>query len=135
MRVDLFDFALPPERIAARPAVPRDAARLLHVPAQNLADSAVKALPHLLRRGDIMVFNDTRVFPARLLGRRGAAAVEILLNKQRTPETWRGFARPAKRLKPGQIVELPGGLTAEILDREGPFVSVRFILAVAALMA
>ena len=135
MRVDLFDFALPPERIAARPAVPRDAARLLHVPAQNLADSAVKALPHLLRRGDIMVFNDTRVFPARLLGRRGAAAVEILLNKQRTPETWRGFARPAKRLKPGQIVELPGGLTAEILDREGPFVTVRFNLAGAALMA
>ena len=72
MRVDLFDFELPPELIALRPATPRDAARLLHVPDEGtLADRTVCDLPSLLRRGDVMVFNDTRVIPAQLEGRRG----------------------------------------------------------------
>lgn len=140
MRVDLFDFALPPERIAIRPAVPRDAARLLHVTRHGRADTTVKALPQLLRRGDVMVFNDTRVFPARLLGRRGEVPIELLLHKQQastsgTHETWQGFARPAKRLKPGQSVAFAGGLTAEVLARTGPLATVRFNLAGPALMA
>lgn len=135
MRVDLFDFNLPAGRIASRPAVPRDSARLLHVRPSGRADLAVSVLPRLLRRGDIMVLNDTRVFPARLLGRRGAVAVEVLLHKQQTLETWQGFARPAKRLKPGQILEFPGGLAADVVSREGPLLTVRFNHAGPALMA
>ena len=135
MRVDLFDFALPPALIAQHPAVPRDSARLLQVARAGCFDSIVSALPELLRSGDIMVFNDTRVIPARLLGRRGVAAVELLLHKQRTPETWVAFARPAKRLKPGQTIDFPGGLTGEVTDREGPFVTVTFNFAGPALIA
>ena len=135
MRVDLFDFALPPAIIAQHPAVPRDSARLLQVARAGCFDSIVSALPELLRSGDIMVFNDTRVIPARLLGRRGVAAVELLLHKQRTPETWVAFARPAKRLKPGQTIDFPGGLTGEVTDREGPFVTVTFNFAGPALIA
>lgn len=135
MRVELFDFNLPADRIATRPAAPRDSARMLHVTSQGRADHVVSALPQLLRRGDIMVFNDTRVFPARLLGRRGEAAVEMLLHKPQTPDIWQGFARPAKRLKPSQILAFPGGLAAEVLAREGPLVTVRFNHAGPALMA
>jgi S-adenosylmethionine:tRNA ribosyltransferase-isomerase len=135
MRVDLFDFDLPADRIAIRPAVPRDGARLLHVTPRGRTDHLVGALPGLLRRGDVMVFNDTRVFPARLLGRRGAASVEVLLHKQQNPDIWQGFARPAKRLKPGQTLEFFGGLAAEVLERNGPFVTVRFNQSGPALMA
>jgi len=135
MRVDLFDFDLPADRIATRPAVPRDAARLLHVTPGGRADHTVAALPRLLKRGDIMVFNDTRVVPARLLGQRGAVAVEVLLHKQLTPETWQGFAKPAKRLKAGQTLEFPGGLAAEVIARDGPFVTIKFNHTGADLMA
>ena len=82
-----------------------------------------------------MVFNNTRVFPARLLGRRGEVPVEILLHKQQTPETWQGFARPAKRLKPGQEVVFPAGLAAHVIGRDGPLVTVTFNAAGPALMA
>jgi len=134
MRVELFDFDLPVDRIAHRPAVPRDAARLLHVTRDGHADRIVRDLPKLLRRGDIMVFNDTRVIPARLLGHRGEVAVEILLHKQRTLETWEGFARPAKRLKPGHNITFPGGLAAMVVSRDGPLVTVTFNHAGDALM-
>lgn len=135
MRVDLFDFDLPSDRIADRPAVPRDSARLLHVRADSLNDYSVADLPRLLRRGDIMVFNDTRVFPARLLGRRGEVAVELLLHKQRALEEWQAFARPAKRLKPGHIISFPGGLNAEVIARDGPLVTITFNHAGAGLMS
>jgi S-adenosylmethionine:tRNA ribosyltransferase-isomerase len=135
MRVDLFDFDLPDELIAARPAVPRDAARLLHVKQDGLTDLTVGTLPGLLRRGDIMVFNNTRVVPARLLGKRRDLAVEILLHKQQTPEIWQAFAKPAKRLKPGQTIDFPEGLTAEVVGRDGPLVIVKFDRGGAALMA
>jgi S-adenosylmethionine:tRNA ribosyltransferase-isomerase len=82
-----------------------------------------------------MVFNDTRVVPARLLGQRGEVGVEMLLHKQETPDTWIAFAKPAKRLKPGQTVTFPGGLTAEVVGRDGPLVTARFNHAGAALMA
>ena len=139
MRVDLFDFDLPPACIASRPASPRDSARLLHVTPAAHADLTVRDLPRLLRKGDIMVFNDTRVLPARLLGRRGEMAVEVLLHKQNAPgtegDTWEGFARPAKRLKPGQVLEFPGGLAAEVLGRNGALTIVKFNHAGPALMA
>jgi S-adenosylmethionine:tRNA ribosyltransferase-isomerase len=135
MRVDLFDFDLPPARIAERPANPRESARLLHVTPNGLGDARVASLPGLLRRGDIMVFNDTRVIPARLLGHRGAAAIELLLHKQQSLDTWQTFARPAKRLKPGQVLVFPDGLSAEVLSRDGPFVTAKFSHAGPALLA
>ena len=76
MDLKLFDFHLPTERIAQEPMRPRDHARLLHVPNDGsaLRDLRVDALPGLLKDGDVMVFNDTRVIPARLVGKRGDAA-------------------------------------------------------------
>lgn len=130
MRVDAFAFSLPPERIAARPAVPRDAARLLVV-AEQLVDSCVGRLPELLAPGDLLVCNDTKVIPARLYGRRGTVAIEAMLLRRRVSGNWRALARPARRLKPGQTIrfepaEVPE-FTAEVVAKgdEGE-VEIRF---------
>ncbi|HEY0523950.1 MAG TPA: tRNA preQ1(34) S-adenosylmethionine ribosyltransferase-isomerase QueA, partial [Stellaceae bacterium] len=113
MRVDDFNFDLPRERIADRPAEPRDASRLLVVGAEpeggggggaRLADRRIADLPDLLRPGDLLVFNDTRVIPARLVGRRGAAIVEVTLHQAIGPDSWWAFARGARRLRPGDRV-------------------------------
>ncbi|MET0596534.1 MAG: tRNA preQ1(34) S-adenosylmethionine ribosyltransferase-isomerase QueA [Mesorhizobium sp.] len=106
MRVDLFDFHLPEERIALRPAVPRDAARLLVVrPGAPFLDRTVRDLPALLDPGDLLVFNDTKVIPAQLEGTReregNVSRIEVTLHQRVGAERWRAFARPAKRLKPG----------------------------------
>ena len=103
MRVEEFDFALPRELIASRPCEPRDAARLLVV-GNELDDRHVGDLPRLLRPGDVLVVNDTRVIPARLLGRRGAAVVEITLHRDLGGGRWRAFAKGARRLKPGDRI-------------------------------
>ncbi|MCC7275676.1 MAG: tRNA preQ1(34) S-adenosylmethionine ribosyltransferase-isomerase QueA [Alphaproteobacteria bacterium] len=135
MRTADFDFALPPDRIAQEPVRPRDAARLLVVGA-TLADRAVRDLPALLRPGDLLVTNDTRVIPARLLGRRGAAAVEVTLHRRETDERWRAFARPAKRLRAGDVVEFGEEFAAEVAGKgEGGEVVLRFAVGGAALMA
>ena len=115
MRLSDFDFDLPEDRIALRPAEPRDAARLLVVrPGQPLADHVVRELPDFLRPGDALVFNDTRVIPARLSGLRegrttGGAdgtpvAVEATLHRRVSPSRWSAFMRPGKRLKVGDRV-------------------------------
>ena len=110
MKVDLFDFDLPDECIALRPAEPRDSARLLHVPAGEgaFADRHVSDLPDILRAGDIIVVNDTRVIPARLDGtrRRGdaVARMEVMLHKRESDCRWRAFVRPAKKLKEGERI-------------------------------
>jgi len=102
MRVDLFDFALPEELIAQRPASPRDSARLLDVSPDALHDRTVRDLPGLLQAGDLLVFNDTRVIPARLIGTRPSGGkVEALLIRQRSADRWLAFARPGKRLDVG----------------------------------
>jgi S-adenosylmethionine:tRNA ribosyltransferase-isomerase len=136
MKVADFDFDLPRALIAGRPIEPRDAARLLVV-GETLADRHVRDLPDLLRPGDLMVFNDTRVIPARLYGRRGAARIEATLHKQETPASWRAFARPAKRLKPGDRVDFgDGALAAEVIEKgKGGEVVLRFALSGDALMA
>jgi S-adenosylmethionine:tRNA ribosyltransferase-isomerase len=113
MRVDDFDFELRKELIAGRPARPRDAARLLHVGA-GLADKTVSDLPDILRPGDLLVLNDTRVIPARLRGRRGEAKIEVTLHMQENADRWRAFARPAKRLRPGDRIDFAGDLSAEV---------------------
>src|SRR5437868_3092152 len=109
MRTDLFDFDLPPERIALRPAVPRDAARLLVVrPGGALEDRGVCDLPDLLNPGDALVVNDTRVIPARLTGRRISRdtepKIEVTLTERLDGSHWRAFVRPAKKLASGDVV-------------------------------
>ena len=124
MRVDLFDFDLPPERIALRPASPRDAARLLTVDALGMADRAMRDLPGLLRAGDVLVFNDTRVIPAQLEGMRGEARIGATLHKRMDLRRWQAFVRNAKRLRVGERVDFGQGVTAIAEDRldDGSFV-------------
>lgn len=118
MRVELFDFELPPERIALRPASPRDSARLLRVGAGGaLSDHLVPDLPRLLRRGDVLVFNDTRVIPAQLEGRRGEARVGATLHKREGPRAWRTFLRNAKRVREGDRIDFAGGVSAIARDK------------------
>jgi S-adenosylmethionine:tRNA ribosyltransferase-isomerase len=136
MRVDLFDFELPPERIAQRPAEPRDSARLLHVGPGGVADRMVRDLPQLLRPRDLLVFNDTRVIPARLTGLRGAAKVSVTLHQALSADSWRVFARPAKRLRPGDQIVFAPDFSAETVERgPGGDVVLRFDRGGAELMA
>jgi len=111
MRVDLFDFELPPDRIALRPAQPRDAARLLIVRPEAqplLEDSIIRELPGFLRQGDVLVVNDTRVIPANLEGIRtrgeSSARMHVMLHKRETGSAWRAFVKPAKKLKTGETI-------------------------------
>lgn len=114
MRVDLFDFELPEDLIALRPARPRDSARLLHVPSKGaFEDCIVRDAPSLFRCGDLLVFNDTRVIPARLKGVRdrdgNVVAVEATLMKRLSPSEWTALAKPGKRLKPGDHIRFGAG--------------------------
>jgi S-adenosylmethionine:tRNA ribosyltransferase-isomerase len=118
MRVDLFDFDLPADLIALRPAKPRDSARLLLVAGDEISDKAVLDLPNLLRPGDTLVFNDTRVIPAQLEGRRGEARIGATLHKREGPRDWWAFVRNAKRLRVGDIVEFGNGVHATVADRD-----------------
>ncbi len=118
MRVDLFDFELPPELIALRPARPRDAARLLFVPGEGpFADLIVRDLPSLLRAGDVLVFNDTRVIPAQLEGRRGEARIGATLHKRIDLRRWQAFVRNAKRLRIGDTIDFSTGVQALVEAR------------------
>jgi S-adenosylmethionine:tRNA ribosyltransferase-isomerase len=130
MRVDLFDFDLPPERIALRPAVPRDSARMLIVipgASDPFSDRTIRDLPDFLRPGDVLVVNNTRVIPARLEGvrSRGAtqAKIEVLLHKRVSANTWRAFAKGAKKLQRGDTVafmrDAESALEAEVLENFG----------------
>ena len=138
MRVDQFDFDLPEERIALRPAVPRDSARMLVVQADgSLTHAHVRDLPGFLERGDAMVLNDTRVFPARLRGtrtRETTAKIEITLHKRLGPDRFAAFAKPARKLDAGDTVAL-GRLTAKVLRRDAAEVELEFALSGAALDA
>lgn len=117
MDVDLFDFELPPERIALRPAAPRDSARLLVLDGAATHDAVVRELPHYLRAGDLLVFNDTRVIPAQLEGTRGEARIGATLHKREGPRRWRAFVRNAKRLREGDTIDFGAGVTAQASDR------------------
>ena len=97
MRVDRFDFDLPPDRIALRPARPRDSARLLLVEGEEISDRAVRDLPSLFRHGDVLVFNDTKVIPAQLEGKRGDASIGATLHKREGLRDWWAFVRNARR--------------------------------------
>ncbi len=147
MNVDLFDFDLPEDRIALRPASPRDAARLLVVhpdESQPFEDRGVRDLAALLRPGDALVFNDTRVIPSRLRGRRvraeTSAAIEIMLHKREAADRWLAFARPAKKLGLGETVVFGGDAASGVCEfgrleavvvakAEGGEVGLRFVLS------
>ncbi|MES0093405.1 tRNA preQ1(34) S-adenosylmethionine ribosyltransferase-isomerase QueA [Mesorhizobium sp. M0030] len=130
MRVDLFDFDLPEERIALRPAEPRDSARMLVVrPGEGLSDRTVGDLPSLLRAGDVLVFNDTKVIPAQLRGirRRGEAQAQVdaTLHMRMAPDRWLAFMRPGKRVAAGDRIHFGhdgnscflGQLDAKVIEK------------------
>lgn len=135
MRVDAFDFDLPRDRIATRPVSPRDSARCLHVRCDGLSDAVMRDLPDMLRPGDVMVFNDTRVIPARLMGKRGEARAEVTLHMRLSDDTWRAFAKGAKKLKPGQTIVFAPGFSALVEEKDGGDVQLKFNVGGAALMA
>jgi S-adenosylmethionine:tRNA ribosyltransferase-isomerase len=117
MDVALFDFELPQDRIALRPARPRDSARMLLVEGDHIADRSVLDLPRLLRRGDVLVFNDTRVIPAQLEGRRGEASIGATLHKREGPRGWWAFVRNARRVKPGDRIDFEAGVAASVIEK------------------
>lgn len=123
MDVSLFDFDLPPDRIALRPVSPRDAARLLTVGSNGMRDFGVRDLPGLLRAGDVLVFNDTRVIQAQLEGRRGEARIGATLHKRMDLRRWQAFIRNAKRVRPGDRIDFGAGVSAiaEKRDEDGGF--------------
>jgi S-adenosylmethionine:tRNA ribosyltransferase-isomerase len=114
-----FDYDLPTERIAHAPARPRDSARMLWVRSNGRADLTIRDLPSLLRPGDILVANDTRVFPAQLRGRRGAARIGLTLDRPRADGAWKALARNARRFRAGDTLMIEGatGLTARVVDK------------------
>src|SRR5215470_17374900 len=116
MRVDAFDFELPKELIADHPAEPRDSARLLVV-GDGVEDRRIADLPSLLRRGDLLVFNDTKVIPVRLVGTRGEASVEVTLHRDLGQGVWLAFARGAKRLKTGDSLVFAEGFSAQVTGK------------------
>ena len=132
MRVDLFDFELPEDRIALRPAEPRDAARLLVVPPQGpFGDAGVRDIPSFLRPGDVLVVNDTKVIPARLDGFRTrgevSARIQATLHKREGEDRWRAFVRPAKKVNIGERIRFGqasessvcalGALDADVVEK------------------
>ncbi len=136
LSIEAFDFALPRERIAQHPVRPRDAARLLCVGRGGLADAVVRDLPVLLRPGDLLVLNDTKVIPARLAGTRRGAKVELTLHREAAPGVWRAFARPARKLAVGDRVEFAADFAAEVAAKAADGeVTLRFATSAAALLA
>ena len=124
MRVDAFDFDLPNERIALRPARPRDAARMLVVDGDRIVDAGVGDLPAWLHSGDCLVFNDTRVIPAQLEGWRGDAKIGATLHKRIDLRRWQAFVRNAKRLRVGETVDFGSEVSALAEERlpDGSFI-------------
>ena len=136
MKLSDFDFHLPEDRIALRPARPRDAARLLHVGQGGaLGDHTMLDLPELLQPGDLLVLNNTSVIPAALTGERparavgggGPARIELNLHTRVSEDSWRAFARPAKRVREGDTIHFPEGLSATVMAKaDGGDIALQF---------
>ena len=117
MRTDDFDFELPREFIAQHPVSPRDSSRLLEISPEGFSDRVFRDLPEMLRPGDVMVFNNTRVLPTRLTGKRGETTVEVTLLRSSGRRRWRAFARPAKKLKSGDWITFAPDFAAKVADK------------------
>ncbi|MBB5374182.1 tRNA preQ1(34) S-adenosylmethionine ribosyltransferase-isomerase QueA [Acidocella aromatica] len=127
MNLSDFDYHLPDERIAVAPARPRDSARLLHVAADGLHDLIVRDLPSLLRPGDLLVVNDTKVIPAQLSAMRGNAKIGITLDRRLDDGSWRVLLRNAKRVRAGDVLVIDPEFSAEVLQvLEGGAALLRF---------
>jgi S-adenosylmethionine:tRNA ribosyltransferase-isomerase len=136
MLLSEFDYTLPPERIAQAPVLPRDSSRLLHLKkGGGLADFSMRDLPEQLRPSDLLVFNNTKVIPARLHGKRGTMKAEVTLHQIRG-DNWEVFAKPTRRLRVGERIDFADDFSAEIIDKtpEGRLV-IRFNVAAAELPA
>ena len=128
MKLSDFDYELPPEAIAAEPARPRHAARLLDLEGDAIYDRIVRDLPSLLRPGDVLVVNNTRVIPARLAGRRGEAGIGVTLHKHEGGADWQVFAKPARKCRPDDVILFGAGFAARVRGRgEGGEVGITFI--------
>ena len=117
MKTALFNFELPESLIAEKPVSPRDSARMLVVNDATLKDSHVFSLPDYVKQGDVMVFNNTKVIPARLIGKRGEVKIEIMLHKLLQDSEWRVFAKPAKRLKIQDIIQFGADFSATVMQK------------------
>ncbi|MCU0858261.1 MAG: tRNA preQ1(34) S-adenosylmethionine ribosyltransferase-isomerase QueA [Pontiellaceae bacterium] len=127
MKVDLFDFDLPRGFIADCPASPRDSARLLDLTGTGFSDRIVRDLPGLLRPGDLLIGNNTKVIPARLDGLRGAVKIEATLHMRTADNEWFAFVKPGKRLKAGSRIDFAPGFFAEVTEkRDGGDIRLRF---------
>ena len=127
VRTELFAFDLPPERIAQHPVSPRDSARLLVVGPTDLRDCTVRDLPDLLDPEDLLVLNDTRVLPTRLVGSRGESTVEVTLHQRVQEQRWRAFARPARKCRPGDRLVFAPSFEADVLAKgEGGEITLDF---------
>ncbi|HQT46118.1 MAG: tRNA preQ1(34) S-adenosylmethionine ribosyltransferase-isomerase QueA [Acidocella sp. 20-63-7] len=127
MKLSDFGYTLPAERIATEPARPRDSARLLHVGAA-LRDYTVRYLPGLLRRGDLLVVNDTKVIPAQLSAMRGVARIGITLDRRLDDGRWRVLLRNAKRVHAGDVLVIDPEFSAEVSEiLEGGAALLRFV--------
>lgn len=126
MRVDDFDYGLDDSRIALRPLEPRESARLLVSTPEAMSDKTIGDLPALLNANDLLVFNNTRVIPARLYGMRGAAKIELLLHRARPDGLWEAFARPMKRLHTNDRIMFAPDFYADVLGRHEDRVVLRF---------
>jgi len=131
LRLSDFDFTLPSELIAQRPAPERTSSRLLRVAGNTLQDLAFSALPELLVAGDVLVFNDTRVVRSRLRARKPAphgGKIELMLERIVAPDQAWLQLRASHPPKAGATIDLPGGATATVLERDGRFVWLRFAI-------
>ncbi len=128
MKLSDFDYELPQEAIAREPARPRDTARLLDLTGADMADRRISDLPTILKEGDLLVVNDTRVIPARLSGRRGEAGIGVTLHKHEEGARWRVFAKPARKCRPDDVILFGPGFAARVEGRgEGGEVMIAFI--------
>lgn len=138
MRVEEFDFHLPEDLIALRPAEPRESARLLVIRENSLSfeEATLRDLPAFLSSGDVGIFNDTRVIPAQLVGTRPArglsaeARIDVTLHKRLAPARWAAFARPGRKLEPGDTLRFDGGFSARV-DAKGAGGEIEFLFDVA----
>ncbi len=136
MRVDDFDFNLPESAIALEPARPRDSARMLHIKDNAFVDKTIRDLPNILRDGDLLIVNDTKVIPAQLKGMRPArdslgrdVSVDVTLHKNMPSDEgqlWRSFIRPAKRMQVGDHIHFGENFSAKIIARDGAEASLLF---------
>ena len=121
MKLDDFDFDLPEELIAVRPASPRSSSRMLVAEGNGIADVHAYDLASFLRPGDLLVLNDTKVIPARLAGRRvrdgNEAKIEVTLLSPNPDASWQALLKPLRKVRDGEVIEFPASLSAEVVDR------------------